>query len=294
MEKQYYKHKLENLLLISRIVTIHYFEFDKQFTISEESHDFWELVYADKESIICLADGREIPLSEGEVIFHKPNEVHTLRANGLSAPNVFVISFECKSQAMQFFENKKMRLGGHLLRFVYAIIEESKKTFDLPYSDPKLKKMKLLQSPTLGGQQLIKNYLEILLISLMRDETEKEDSDVLFLPVERLGEQVAEQVVSFLKSHIYDRLEITDVCAALNYNKSYIYKQFKLATGCSVMAYFVRLKINRAKKLLRETSLSVTEISDKLAFDTPNYFSKTFKKLTGYTPLQYKKIHKHS
>ena len=73
MEKQYYKHKIENLLLISRIVTIHYFEFDKDYIAPIESHDFWELVYADKEAILCTSDGRETLLSEGEVIFHKPN-----------------------------------------------------------------------------------------------------------------------------------------------------------------------------------------------------------------------------
>lgn len=293
MEKQYYKHKIENLLLISRIVTIHYFEFDKDYTAPVESHDFWELVYADKESIICTSDERETLLSEGEVLFHKPNERHSLRANGQTAPNVFVISFECKSEAAHFFEHKRLILDKSLLRFVYAIIEESKKTFDLPFSDPELKKMKLLSQPALGGQQLIKNYLEILLVNLMRSETEKEDSEVFFLSQEKVGEQVAEQVIRYLKLHLYERVSIADVCGALNYNKSYIFQQFKKATNCSVMAYFNRMKIERAKRMLRETSLSVTEISDRLAFDTPNYFSKTFKRMTGYTPLQYKKIHKH-
>ena len=176
---------------------------------------------------------------------------------------------------------------------MYAIIEESKKTFDLPFSDPELKKMKLLSQPALGGQQLIKNYLEILLVNLMRSETEKEDSEVFFLSQEKVGEQVAEQVIRYLKLHLYERVSISDVCEALNYNKSYIFQQFKKATDCSVMAYFNRMKIERAKRMLRESALSVTEISDRLAFDTPNYFSKTFKRITGYTPLQYKKIHKH-
>ena len=293
VEKQYYKHKIENLLVISRIVTIHYFEFEKDYVAPVESHDFWELVYADKESILCTSDGRETVLGEGEVLFHKPNELHSLRANGQTAPNVFVISFECKSEAVQFFENKKLHLEKNLLRFVYSIIDESKKTFDLPYSDPELKKLKLLSQPTLGGQQLIKNYLEILLINLMRSETEKENSEVFFLPQDRVGEQVSEQVIRFLKEHLDERLAISDVCDALNYNKSYIFQQFKRATNCSVMAYFTRLKIERAKRYLRETGLSVTQISDRLAFDTPNYFSKTFKRITGYTPLQYKKIHKH-
>ena len=290
MEKAYYKHKIENLLVINKIVTIHYFEFHKQFCGPTEAHDFWELVYADKSSIYCQADGKEILLNEGELLFHKPNETHALRANGVTAPNVFVISFECKSEAVRFFENRKLRLPKAYLTFIYAIIKEGKKTFDLPYSDPLLKKMQLLQTPTLGGQQLIKNYLEILLVNLMREETEKADANAVFLPQGELEERLAEQIKSFLQDKVYERIDISDVCEAVHYNKSYVFKQFKRATGCSVMAYFLKLKIQTAKRLLRESDLSVAQIAEKLAFDTPNYFSKTFKKTTGYTPLQYRKM----
>ena len=290
MKKSYYKHKIENLLVINKIVTIHYFDFTKQFVGPTEAHDFWELVYADKSSIICMADGKEIVLNEGEMLCHKPNEVHSLRANGVSAPNVFIISFECKSEAVQFFENRKLRLPKTCLKFIYSIIEESKKTFDLPYSDPLLRKMQLLPTPTLGGQQLIKNYLEILLVNLMREETEKVGADSVFLPQAEFVERIAEQVKSFLRNKVYERIDVADVCDAVHYNKSYVFKQFKRATGCSVMAYFSKLKIQEAKRLLKESDLSVAQIADKLAFDTPNYFSKTFKKTTGYTPLQYRKI----
>jgi YesN/AraC family two-component response regulator len=55
------------------------------------------------------------------------------------------------------------------------------------------------------------------------------------------------------------------------------------------MEYYAELKNKTAKKLLRENELSIKEISEKLCFDTPNYFSKTFKKLNGLTPTQYKK-----
>ena len=291
MEKRYYKHKIENLLIVNKIVTIHYFEFDKRFRAPTESHDFWELVYADKGDIVCTADGKERVLLEGEMLFHKPNETHSLRANGVSAPNVFIISFECKSQAVRFFEERKITVDKSLVKFIYAIIEEGKRTFDLPYSDPNLKKMPLKSKPALGGQQMIKNYLELLLTSLMRSETEKENPEAVFLPREEFGERVAEQVILFLKSNLDKKLEIADVCAGVHYNKSYVCKQFKQATEQTVMAYFTQLKIERAKRYLRETDMSVTQIAEKLAFDTPNYFSKTFKKITGFTPLQYKFNH---
>ncbi len=293
MKTQYYKHKIENLLVINKIVTIHYFEFDKDFQGPTEAHDFWELVYADKSTIFCTANGKEVELREGEVLFHKPLETHSLRSNGQNAPNVFIISFECKSQSIRFFENRKLKLNKQFLRFIYAIIEESKKTFDLPYSNPELKKMKLLPSPTLGGQQLIKNYLEILLVNLLRNETEKAHASTVFLQLEDYSGLLAQQVIDFLKQNVYHSLTISEICEALHYNKSYLFKQFKSATDYSIMAYFQKMKISESKRLLRETNYSVAQIADKLAFDTPNYFSKTFKKITGYTPLHYRKLHKH-
>ncbi len=292
MKQGYYKHKIENFLHVSQIVTVHYFEFEKQFVSKGERHDFWELVYADKESIICTANDETILLREGELLFHKPNEYHVLSANGVNAPNVFIISFVCKSEAIRFFEDKKLKLGKELLKYVYMIIEESKKTFDLPYSNPDLKKMPLLTHPTLGGKQLIKNLLEILLINIMRNETEKENFNTTFLVKEDFDGYVTNRIIDVLKENVHDVLRIDTICEKLNYNRSYLFRQFKATTGKTIMAYFTELKIQRAKKLLRENELTVTQIAEKFAFDTPNYFSKTFKKLTGYTPLQYKKIHK--
>ena len=60
-----------------------------------------------------------------------------------------------------------------------------------------------------------------------------------------------------------------------------------------IIDYFILLKIDRAKKLITETELSFTEISDSLGFSSSAYFSRTFKKKTGLTPSEYlRKINK--
>ncbi len=292
MEKKYYKHKIENLLVINKIITIHFLELTKNFATLNESHDFWELVCAEKGNIICTAGEKEILLKEGEVLFHKPNEIHSLRADGIHAPNIVVISFECISEAIHFFENRKMTLNKGLLRFIYAIIEESKKTFDIPPFAPELKKMKLLSSPTLGGQQLIKNYLELLLINLMRGESENNNPQAIFLSKDNYEEFISKHVIDYMREHIFENLNVQKICSTLHYNRSYIFKQFKKNTGSSIMAYFNEMKIEKAKELLRETDMSVASISETLSFESPNYFSKLFKKITGHTPSTYRKIRK--
>ena len=289
--KTYFKHKLTNLISISKIVTIHYFEFEKNFKSKGEEHDFWELVFAERESLVCTADGKEILLGQGEMLFHKPNEYHTLSANSQKAPNVFIMSFECKSESMKYFEGKKIAISPKHQAFIYSILEEGKRTFDIPVSDPNLKKMALLETPTLGGEQLIKNYLEIFLINLLREQTETEQGNATFLPGVELSNKPINDVTSILKENVYGNISIDYVCEKTSYSKAYLFRIFKLKTGKTIMAYFIELKIDIAKQLLRENELSVKEIADKLSFNSPNYFTKTFKRIVKLTPLAYKKRH---
>ena len=291
MRQLYYKHKVENLLNISKIVTVHYFEFDPNFVSHGESHDFWELVYAVRNPLICTANGEEITLEEGEVLFHKPNEYHTHAADKKNPPDVFIISFECKSEAIRFFENKHLTLDRDLVKYIYMIIEESKNTFDLPISNPEIRKMPLAKTESLGGMQLIKNLTEILLISLMRKETGKVDTAAQFLLKEDYEEHVTRQIIALLKENVRHSITIDEIAKTLSYTKSYLFRQFKKSTGDTIMSYFLKLKVDIAKTMLRDGKSTVNEIAASLAFESPNYFSKAFKKVTGRTPMQYKRMH---
>ena len=157
----YIKHKLENLIVVNKIITLYYFKFDKDFVFNEESHDFWEVVVALKEDIVCTSDDERTILKEGEILFHKPNERHSLMSNKIKAPKVIIFSFDCHSQAMKFFNRKKFKLTKNQLFYLNSIMEIGKNTFNL-HSDPTYKELTLVNSPTLGGQQLIKNYIELL------------------------------------------------------------------------------------------------------------------------------------
>ncbi len=290
MEKKYYRHRIENLINVQKIVTVHYFEFAKNFSSRGERHDFWEMVYADKGNILCTAGETSVLLKQGEALFHKPDEFHALAADGRTAPNVFIISFECKSEAMRFFENRRVALDKTLVKYVYALVEESKNTFFIPYADPDAKKLPLAEKPALGGLQLIRGYLEILLISLMRAETEKKNAAEVFLPKEEYDSRLADMTAAYLAEHVCDKITAESVCRALNYNRAYVFRQFKKATGETMMRYYTRLKIEKAKQLLRE-GMAVKQVAAALCFDTPEYFSKTFKKYAASTPARYKKMH---
>ena len=287
--KKYFKHKLENLLVVNKIVTIHYAKIHKNFYHPEEYHDFWELVFAEKNCVKCTADGKEILLKQGETIFHKPNERHSLCASDGNDATIFIASFTCHSPAIRFFENKVIKLTKEQINYVYATVEEAKRTFDIPFFDPDMKKMELQPHPALGGEQLIKNLLELLLIDLMRSLTETESGNKTFLSEREKENKFIGDVINILKNNVYNKITVEDICKKTSYCKAYLFKQFKVATGSTVMAYYLDLKMKEAKKLLKENILSVKEIAESLYFDTPNYFTKTFKKHFGITPTAYKK-----
>ena len=57
---EYVKTVLKKSLVIEDIVSVHYFEYAKDFTYSGEFHDFWELVYTDKEELVINAGAHEM------------------------------------------------------------------------------------------------------------------------------------------------------------------------------------------------------------------------------------------
>lgn len=286
---KYFKHKLENLLLVNKIVTLHYASVDKNFFHQSESHDFWEMVFAEKGNVVANVDGKTLTIKEGEMYFHKPQEKHSHRSDGTNGMTVFIASFVCRSPAMRFFENRTVKLNKNQKRYVYQLVDEGKKTFNIPEFNPDMKKMELLTRPALGGEQIIKNHIELLLIDVMRSLTETEYGNKVFLPENEFENKFVSDVIKILKDNVYGKICIDDICKKTSYSKAYVFKRFKAVTDRTVMEYYTSLKIKESKKLLKENELSVREISEALYFDTPNYFTKSFKKAVGITPTEYKK-----
>ncbi|MBQ8859401.1 MAG: AraC family ligand binding domain-containing protein, partial [Clostridia bacterium] len=74
--------KLHKEISVEELYTVHYFEYSNTYRYPGESHDFWECVYVDRGEVVITAGEEELCLSRGEILFHAPNEWHTLRANG--------------------------------------------------------------------------------------------------------------------------------------------------------------------------------------------------------------------
>ena len=85
------------------------------------------------------------------------------------------------------------------------------------------------------------------------------------------------------------RIRTADLAALVGYTEYYLTEKFKKETGQSVNSYIRYAKVERAKVLLESTELDIKDISERLAFNTVNYFIQSFRDTTGYTPAQYRK-----
>ena len=205
------------------------------------------------------------------------------------APNVFIITFSSDSAAMSYFEKRKITASMSTKQHIAAIIHEASSTFDLPFNNPKMQQLKLRDDdPLWGGAQSVLIRLELMLIEIIRDDKSFVPKPKMVSNKEIIEDEFILKIISFMESKIYSKFSIDELSHELSFGKSYIYKYFNKVCGCSLLNYFNMMKVNEAKRLIRESKLNFFEISELLLFSNSHYFSTIFKKQTGMTPTQYK------
>ena len=97
-------------------------------------------------------------------------------------------------------------------------------------------------------------------------------------------------VEKMLGESICDSLSISTIAAKLHISEYYLMHTFKKRTGITIGEYKTALQISKAKILLREKGKSISEISALCGFESPQYFSRVFKKVEGISPSKYKNL----
>ncbi len=150
-EMSYIPHSVEELIHISKIYTIHNLELKKGFDENRECHDFWELIYAENGKIYLHNDSVTHYLNKGDIYIIKPNEGHYFLGDKISGSNIFIISFECNSKLMSFFEDKILRVGNESAKLIAGITAEAQRTFDSTLNNPSMKMLKKKDDAAFGG-----------------------------------------------------------------------------------------------------------------------------------------------
>ncbi len=98
----------------------------------------------------------------------------------------------------------------------------------------------------------------------------------------------AASIILYLHNHYQEKITLAKLAAIFHTNRTSLAKQFRQATGTTVTKYLVQLRIRLAALMLRDTSLSVAEIAQRVGFKDLSHFGRTFRQHTGHSPSEYR------
>lgn len=96
------------------------------------------------------------------------------------------------------------------------------------------------------------------------------------------------KIMKYINTYYAENISLNDVASVVNLNPNYISSMFKKSVGSTFSQYLTKLRIENAKKLLKGTNVSISDVSVQSGFNDYFYFLKTFKKYTGETPSEYR------
>lgn len=99
---------------------------------------------------------------------------------------------------------------------------------------------------------------------------------------------VIRRAIDFIGSNLTSTVSLADIAKAAERDATILVHVFKLATGRTPYAYLLSSRIEAAKADLRSTKMTVAQIADRYCFGSPSHFSTTFRKLTGYSPSEFR------
>ena len=256
-----------------RLVYITSATFGEDWEYTLHSHSFAEVFFVTSgEGYFCTGDA-EVPIQTNTLVLINPNTPHTERSLG-DTPLTYMI------------------LGIEDLYFYFRDHEEyCFHTYDLKeHKDEILPDLDLMLDEVQGRHQdsyrICHYYMSVFFLKVHR------------ILGNRLGLCSADScpdectsVREYIKEHFADDITLDTLAAYSGFNKYYLSRMFSRAYGIAPINYLLECRILHSEVLLKTTGFSITQISRIVGFSSANYFSQSFKRYTGMTPLSYRETH---
>ena len=94
--------------------------------------------------------------------------------------------------------------------------------------------------------------------------------------------------MEYINSHLHEKISCAELAVTVGLNSSYLSSSFRRETGMTISSYITEKRIEAAENLLRSSDYSLTDISDFLNFSSYSHFARTFRKLRGCSPREYR------
>lgn len=208
--------------------------------------------------------------------------------------------FRCRNIVLRMASQRKKSFGGFCVKGVYE------------YCRPVIRDGEVLAVIFVGNiltdsdeqrRRLRKHIKKVSLLKTMQQDFSEADcartadvveSYILFL-LDRYGDtpkESANALIGNIKSYIEENLlydfSMTDLSAVFNYNEKYLGRLFKTKTGFTIKEYCNNAKVEKAKKLLKNSRTHISDIATQSGFNNVTYFNRMFRTIVGISPQEYR------
>lgn len=162
-----------------------------------------------------------------------------------------------------------------------GLISRNNPVYEISHADMLLAQFQIvhdeIRSESLGFRRITASaIIQILALSTSLSSREKEEQQAIRSSIRR--------ACFLLRKRTSEAINAEEIASELNLGYTYFRRMFKKYTGLSPKLYHTQLRLERAKRSLRESEKTVSEIASQLNFDSPFHFSNWFKKHVGTAP----------
>lgn len=142
-----------------------------------------------------------------------------------------------------------------------------------------------IENKAAGYEVLCQDLLEVLLVRIMR----RTNFSLTVAPPNRRSSKECAAVRRYIDGHFKENITLDMLSELAHVNKYYMVHAFTREYGVSPINYLISRRIQESRYLLSDTDHSLSQISHMLGFSSPSYFSQSFRKLEGRSPMEYRK-----
>ena len=254
---------ISSSLDISEIYTKFYLEKATNYNFSGEKHSYWELTYVDKGELLTTIDGVSYHLKQGDLIFYAPMQFHTQSTFEKISSSYLTINFKMNFNHADLLCNKIFSLKTKL-------IEE-------------------LSNDNLYSNDLSLCYLKQLIIQMLRLDNSHFHSKPTTHMQQTYENELLNDILLYIDDNIYEKISVSTLCDHFCISTSMLHSLFRKNMNNTAKNYINELKLSKSKELIRNSTHTLSEISEMLDFSSIHYFSKKFKSYFNISPTEYSK-----
>lgn len=261
---------ISSSLDISEIYTKFYQEKGTNYNFSGEKHSYWELTYVDKGELLTTIDGVSYHLKQGDLIFYAPMQFHTQSTFEKISSSYLTINFKMNFNHADLLCNKIFSLKRDSYFIVTKLIEE-------------------LSNDNLYSNDLSLCYLKQLIIQMLRLNNSHFHSKPTTHMQQTYENELLNDILLYIDNNIYEKISVSTLCEHFCISTSMLHSLFRKNMNNTAKNYINELELSKSKELIRNSTHTLSEISEMLGFSSIHYFSKKFKSYFNISPTEYSK-----